>query len=718
MRRVLSIFLLFAAAALSLQAIPARKSQALYRQPDGSTFEVRIRGDEWSRFVTTADGCAIATDEAGWWCYAVFSPDGSKKPSAYRVGSAVPAGVLARSRAIPYDAKRAHAALRRSQLREAVTRSRLPESRGGDGALIERSVSRAPETPQEHRILVILAQTQDVRFTATREMFVNMLTQQNYSYNGGTGSVKDYFDFQLDGRYDISIDVSSIVTVSENMYYYAKNDFKDDDTAPEKLVAEACQLAHDDPANPIDFSRYDVDGDGYVDNIFVFVPGADEADGAPADSTIWSHSWSLKAGGINLTLDGKILDAYAISTELMDSGRSWKYSGTFTGIGTFCHEYSHILGLQDYYDTDYEGSGGQSEALWAVTALMDGGNSNNKSNTPPNYNAIDLYELEIGTCETATFGTYTLQPISREKRYLKLETDYPGEFYLIECRDNSGWDAYIKGKGLAIYHIDQSGRPSGHSTGQNRELTAYSRWYDFNEINCRPDRQCADMIEANPGSTSARTVFFPYGKTRAFGAYTTPTMTWWSGAKPELGLTDITLNADGSVTFKIAGEMFIEGVTAYQDAIVISWSGSDRECSVLLGDETRLTGITSYDGEKYAAVIEGLSPNTEYSVTVTDGRYTSTRTIKTKSYYPGSNPFIYLVDAERDESGRFVRGTSIPLRVYNAPDAQRIEWLFRGSPVTVAEDCRFTIKASGILVAKIHYADGSVDIIEKEILLQ
>ena len=245
--------------------------------------------------------------------------------------------------------------------------------------------SETEPAPANRHGIVILAQFKDLKFQFTRDNFVSMLTQNGYSYNGADGSAVDYFNDQF-------------------------------------RLADA----------EIDFSLYDDDGDGEVDNVFVFFAGGDEAEYA-GDDRIWSHAWYVRDGAkINLTLDGKVINRYACTSELT---RLDFTNYDMAGIGTFCHEFSHTLGLMDYYDTDYEGSGGQAEALWTTTALMDAGNGNNFGNTPPNYNAIDRECVGTTLPETITEeGTYTLEPIQNSGKYYRIDTDTEDEYFLLECR--------------------------------------------------------------------------------------------------------------------------------------------------------------------------------------------------------------------------------------------------------------------------------------------
>lgn len=703
MKKTLLILALATLLIPEMSAIRARKEYALYTQPDGSSFKVKITGDEWSRRITTSDGAAIIRDASGFWCYALADSQGRKYSSATRIGTAVSEEILTRSRAAASAVPGNRHVLRREELRRAL-RSASP------------SRAEATSVSTEIRVLVILAQTPDLKFSVGRQQFIDLASKKGYDFNGATGCIEEYFEDQLDGKYHISIDVSDIVTLRNNMAYYGANNSDDEDSRPAELVAEACRLAHDSSSNPVNFAEYDSDSDGYVDNVFVMVAGGDEADGA-GDDHIWSHSWALSAARINLKLDGKTIDSYAISTELADLSGSLSYHGTFTGIGTFCHEFSHLLGLSDLYDTDYEKSGGTSNGMFLYTALMDNGNINNGSNTPPNYNAVDLDQLGLGVCEQASGGLWTLHPISKEKRYLRINTDNDDEYFLVECRDNSGWDAYIKGNGLAIYHIDKSTRSAGYSDSYRKTLTAHDRWYFYNEVNCRPDHQCAEFVPANTKATTPSQAFFPYSSKDSFGPTSNPAMKWWSGAAPDVAISDITRNSDGSVSFVISKSQSGLEATVFQDAAILHWEGPASSYTVRLNGETVVEGLKPYSAEAFACVLGGLSPNTEYVANIESGDEKGSISFKTKAHYSSGHPFIYLIGADRDSDGRFRSGAAIALRVYNAPYALSVRWSLNGKPISVSSDGYYYIKEEGTLKAEVSYEDGSKDIIVKEIKL-
>lgn len=704
--RIRRVFILILSLLMSLSAmgIPARKGIYTMSQPDGSTFSARLQGDEFIKILTTIDGSAIIQDTDGWYSYAYYDALGGKHSSGVHVGTNSGGIAAAASRSIPYST------LNRQAAQMRALRSRISSSRS----------SAAPPTradASKKKALIVLAQFKDLKFRYGRSNFVNMLTAPGYSYNGAQGSALDYFNDQFGSSADFEFTVSDIVTLPKGYAYYGANDAKGHDEHAAEVVSDACKLLDD----KIDFSQFDLDRDGEVDNVFVFVPGTDEAEGADEDH-IWSHQWYLYDGaGIRLNLDGKLINSYAISTEISHDLSTWKE--IFTTIGTFCHEYSHVLGLPDLYDTDYEDSDGQSDGVWGTLSLMDHGNFNNDGNTPPNFNALELELLGLGRKEDLALGSWTLKPISEEKRFFRANSDTSGEYWLFECRDKSGWDKYIGGSGMLIYHIDRSKRNTGYSTTYERDLTAEMRWI-YNEINCRPSHQCVDLIECVPSTKSVSQVFWPSGTRTSFTKDTTPAFKHWSGKSPEFSILNIK-RVDNSVSFSVAGPISINSIEAFQDAAIIQWNmaGSSEAFSYISisgpSGKWEEVSVKPYQDGLYSYTIEGLSEKTTYKLmvstkpgrqgTTVDGEFT------TKSYYSDGYPFIYLNSADRTSEGYFVKGSQMPLRVYNAKNAVKVSWTFNGSPVEDDGSGYWTVRSEGTLRAYVDYTDGTTDVLAKKI---
>ena len=671
----------------------------------------RLKGDEFCKVLTTEDGCAVIKCDDGFYRLATFKADGGRVSSGFKPGDKTPDSILGDSRRIPWNTLRDRTYVIRRERKESIR---------------FKPATRA-ESPVKKHCVVILAQFQDISFIggeSRRQDIVDLITKP------GSKSVLDYFNDQFNGSYEFNFTIGPIVTLPKNHDYYGKNedDKAGQDINPRELVRDACLLS--DPF--VDFSQFDDDGDGIVDNVFVIVAGKSEAEGADSDC-MWPHQWTVP----NLSLDGKRVYSYALSTELTVQSQNshGQLVWGLCSIGTFCHEYSHTLGLEDYYDTDEEGSGGVSNSLWASTALMDSGNFNDNGKTPPAYNAVDREILGIGKPEKMALGNYTLEPITENGRYLILENpNEKDDFFLFECRAQKGWDTYIGGSGLAIYHVDMSKHMAGWSDDAEREVTALYRW-ESNEVNCNPDFECADMIETSSDAIEVRQAFFPFRTINSFSAFSSPAFKFNDGTEPPFAISNITRSGD-KVTFVVYNSADIVPkaidlkAEVYQDAAIMTWesdvAGFDGEATVTWGKTSgsmKTETVTPYEKGKFALTLEGLSPTTAYTVNVTFTRggvtgETVTGDFLTKAEQSGGKPYIYLdyLSGYRT-GGRFPAGVGLPLRVFNAI-GRRISWSYDGASVHTDGSGYFHPVKSGTLKAVVYNSDGSTDILAKEITIQ
>lgn len=296
--------------------------------------------------------------------------------------------------------------------------------------------------------LIILAEFSDKKFRAEHglALYNRMANEEGFSDGGNHGSVKDYFHDQSQGQFELDFDVVGICPLSQNCSYYGANDNYGNDMRPGAMVAEACLWAYE---QGVDFSQYDWDGDGKVDQVFVLYAGKGEADGGTA-STIWPHMYALSESdyGKVLMLDNVKVDTYACSSELDGMEK-------MAGIGTFCHEFSHCMGFPDLYDTSYSGWFGMG-----AFDLMCSGSYNGNGTCPAGYSAYEKavcgwMELKDMTQVDEAQSFSGIKPISEGgEAYVVYNKANENEFYVIENRQQTNWDAEIPDAGMMITHVD------------------------------------------------------------------------------------------------------------------------------------------------------------------------------------------------------------------------------------------------------------------------
>ncbi len=508
-----------------------------------------------------------------------------------------------------------------------------------------------------------------------------------------TAAAEAYFNRQFGGEREFRFDLAPAVTLPKNLSYYGENRSGQRDVHLEEAVREACIRADES----IDFSLYDNDGDGSVDGVLLLTPGPGEEESGIAGD-LWSRKDELSSLSKAISLDGKRIDSFALCPE----GRP----------GIFCHEFGHLLGLPDYYDTDGEGSGGKARGLWD-TALMDYGC---RQDPVPEFNALDFNILEIGRCDTLATGHYELAPLAASRRYLYAPTDKKDEYFLFESRDG----------GLLVYHVDRSDNPAGHAPQYETELTARERW-EYGLVNDNPDHPCARLIPANPDATVFSAVPFPQPGLDCFGSDTPARFRSWSGRSDGLALTGIRPDGKGGVSFDVIAPVVLTDITVYQDAALVRW-----KCDPSLTDIEGFTvswtdgkeGFSAETGpETSSFTLERLQPQTGYSFSITvrksgRERYSVSDRFVTKMYRGGSYPYIYLNNTVRNVDGSFPRDARIPLRVFNATEVEEVRWFFNGIRIRPDGDGGFTLRHPGLLKAEILHTDGTSEIIVKNISVQ
>lgn len=535
--------ILFAGAALicsaSALAVPAKRISYTFTQPDGTEVTLTKAGDEFNKFYLTSDNKVVF--QAGDAFY--FATVGSD-------GTAIHSDVLAADPDKRNSTQREFvASLNPEKLSVAMTatseRSKLATSKRSRG--YESPASRADGIPQigvgllptdknfiskgSPKVLIILVEYTDVKFKTANPLnyFNSLLNAKGFSQNGASGSVADWFNDASVGQFTPQFDVYGPVTLPNNRAYYGANDFYGDDARAHEMVIDACKALD----STINFKDYDNNNDGMLDNVYIFYAGEGEADSNVANA-VWPHQWDLSEAGSTITLDGIKIDHYGCSNEWDVNYRR------AVGIGTFVHEFSHVLGLPDLYHTS-SNSAYYTPCEWSV---MDYGPYNDEGRTPPTYSIF----------ERNAYGWAEIELLEKEPKSVELEhiltsnrgclIPVPGkttEFFLLENRQQRGWDAYIPGHGMLIWHIDYNTYQWASNSVNN---TKSHQYVDIEEANNNPDGSNASTLAgwAFPGTKNVT----------SFTDTTTPNMRSWSGANLETPITNIA-ESNGIISFDVCG---------------------------------------------------------------------------------------------------------------------------------------------------------------------
>lgn len=309
------------------------------------------------------------------------------------------------------------------------------------------------------KALVILAQYPDMAFSLAdpKKSFDQYLNkaegeQEDFgaSENMNYGSVKQYFMDMSNGQYSPTFDVVGPVTLPNNMEYYGGTNNNATDEKSNQLVIDACDLVKDE----VDFSLYDSNNDGYVDLVYVIYAGYGQSMGG-ANNTMWPKSFAVST---NNTYNGKKLYRSGINNELLGN-ESWPETKQINGIGLFVHEFSHCLGLPDFYASRlsdiYDNQGMED---WSV---MDNGTYNYNGYVPAAYTAWEREALGWLTIETLKEDTQlSIDNIDYGgKAYKFCNDNNSNEYFVIQRFQNKKWNSTMANSkeqldGLLIYHVD------------------------------------------------------------------------------------------------------------------------------------------------------------------------------------------------------------------------------------------------------------------------
>jgi immune inhibitor A len=310
-------------------------------------------------------------------------------------------------------------------------------------------VLRAPkgETAQDTlKPFVLCIDFSDNTASKDTSEFSFLLFSVDYAFP--TGSFRDYY---LENSYDMLDPNGAVfgwVRAPQTYEYYVGDDYGTGSYPHncQRMVEDALTIAN----AYVNFQEFDHDDDGWIDGLIVIHagPGAEET-GDTAD--VWSHEWSMSTTKI---FDGVYMRQYTMNPEIHPGG-------ALMDIGVFCHEFGHFMGAVDLYDYGYDSEG---VGDWSVMAS---GSYNNGSRTPAHFDAYHKYSIlhfsSVVTMQSNETNVEIPQAETSPVAYRLWKDGYGGSMYfLVENRQKTGYDSYIPGEGLLIWHVDQAAGGTGH----------------------------------------------------------------------------------------------------------------------------------------------------------------------------------------------------------------------------------------------------------------
>lgn len=428
-------------------------------QPDGTQLTVRINGDADFNWVSTLDG--VVLKQVG---------------NGYYVANIDTNGMLSSSGTLAHDADKRSSAeqslCKKQDVKAFLTVNTRPErlaaTRGFGG---KGSTSFFPHTGSP-RAIVLLVQFANRPFKVQPRkafnQYLNSMADKHQDFgnaeNRNTGSVKRYFSDMSGGKFKPQFDLYGPITMPKNAAYYGEGSSSME--RYRELVSEACTMMDDS----LDFSKYDADKDGNVDLVYIIYAGYGESV-TSIDSTLWPKAFVC---GTDIKKDGKYVRLAGISNELNghpDGNYKSKSGLLINGVGLFCHEFSHCMGLPDFYPTvspqwttangkqDFDAYDNQGMEDWDV---MDNGIYMDNGYSPTAYTAWEREKMGWLTIETLTKeGKVELKNIDQGGKAYRIKNDKNtngNEYYIVENIQANGWNKKLPASGMMVSHVEYEPR--------------------------------------------------------------------------------------------------------------------------------------------------------------------------------------------------------------------------------------------------------------------
>ena len=641
-----ALLLLTLGIGLRASAVPAYPEPFTFTQPDGSTITLMAVGDEFQNGLTTADGLTVEKGADGFMYYRTTAGISQVKAHDAASRTAGEAAFIESNRD-----KLNFSAQITPQARERRASARIRSNRVGETEIPAIGSPRVP---------IILIEYKDKKMSNTKE-------QIEAHYKTDPKSVYRYFADQSNEQYTPQFDIYGIYTLDYHREYYGGNVYDENGNRSDKGLGRMVEQAIEKAGDDIDWSLYDNDGDGEADVCMVVFAGVGEAQASSTvPESIWPCQWYLSSaayfgyGDIGMMYrNGVYINRFGVFNEVNGGNDN---GTTLDGIGTFCHEFSHCLGLPDFYDTNYGGHFGLGH--WS---LMCSGCYNGlqvSGDTPVGYSAYEKNFMGWLDYTEAVENTHYTLPVSNSGNDMavRIKALNDDEYFILENRRKQGWDQCIRDEGVFITHFTY----------------VPERWY-YNTPN-NEDVQLATLIPADNNLTSYSETSDLYGKTNhEFSDTSTPAMMANMSDNGILGsttgefgaikkpVTEIKLNTDGTASFWYMKTPFDVYTPVMQpaDEALVSNTGFTAQWT----DETKEQYVKSYtlwvgiDGYIMQPVLLDEADFSSLGSVVGDGHLTNVAN-DYQNYLPedwtcGTSLYVY--------DNCIVLGNSIKSKVYNVP---------------------------------------------------
>lgn len=501
MRKTL-LSLCIAMASLSAFAVPARKGTTVIKLVNGTELKASLQGDEFLHYYLAEDGKCYYQNAEGLY------------------------------ELMDMPAARESARLKRAKVNEVIGAKRQRMKKADEGKKGYFGQKKG---------LIMLVQFPDRPFSSKHDkaFYEKFANKENYVEGSFKGSVRDYYHAQSGGQFELTFDIVGPVTAPKEAAYYGEN-YSNGRT--DCHIGELVAWALGQCKGKVNFKDYDWDNDGYADQVFLLYAGRGENYEGAAASNIWPHMSTLRAsdyGQVYNTGEGIYINTYACSSELNPDKEC-------DGIGTVCHEFSHCLGFADMYDTTYSGGYGMDD--WD---LLHSGCYNGNGFCPAGFTGYEKWvagwiePIELVKNQDIS----NMKPLSEGgETYIMYNENNRDEYYIIDNRQKTNWDASVPGNGLLVTHVDY----------------LQSVW-DANGVNDDPLHQRMSVFHADNMATGHKAAYdtYPYMengvvKNDSLTDTSAPAATLFNanfdGSKlMGKALLGITQNADRTVSFRFRG---------------------------------------------------------------------------------------------------------------------------------------------------------------------